>query len=113
MHEDDYFIQDKMEGPLAYQARSDTDTIYFDKSMKEPYCKYFLNISIKEVNSHFERNHWKLLLHSDVSKRQPILYTVWSMKRNIDIVTRQLHNWKAILNVHWGQQDYGLKYSET
>ena len=52
MHQDDYKIKDDMQYPLAYLARSDPDTMYFDQAMKEPERKEFLNTAIREVNSH-------------------------------------------------------------
>ena len=35
------------------------------------------------------------------------------MKRKRDIVTRKVYKWKARLNVHGGQQEYGVNYLET
>ena len=82
MHQEKYKIQDDMEDPsLAYLARSDPDTMYFDQAMKEPDHQEFLNAAISEVNSHCELKHWKLLPHKDVPKGQPILDYLWAMKR--------------------------------
>ena len=38
---------------------------------------------------------------------------VWSMKRKRRIDTREIYRWKARLNVHGGQQQYGVNYWET
>ena len=73
MHQDDYKIQDGMQDPLAYLDSSDTDTMYFDKVMKQPYRKEFLNAEIREINSHFQLKHWKLLPREEVPTRKPIL----------------------------------------
>ena len=35
------------------------------------------------------------------------------MKRKRDIVTRKVYKWKVKLNVHRGQQEYGVNYLET
>ena len=104
MHQDDYKIQEDMQDPLVYLASSDPDTIYFDQAMKEPDRKEFLNAAIREVNSHCELKHCKLLPCVDVPKGKPILDSVWAMKRKRDIVTREVYKWKAMLNVHREQQ---------
>ena len=36
--------------------------------MKEPDPQEFLNVDIREVNSHCELKHWKLLSRKDVPK---------------------------------------------
>ena len=113
MHQDDYKIQDDMEDLLTCLASSDPETMYFDQSMKEPDRQEFLNASIREVNSHCELKHWKLLLLKDFTKGQPILDYVWAMKRKRDIVTIQVYKRKARLNINGGQQEYGVNYLET
>ena len=35
-----------MQDPLAYLARSEPDTMYFDQAMKEPDCKGFMSAAI-------------------------------------------------------------------
>ena len=62
-----------MQDPLAYLDSSDTDTMYFDKVMKQPYRKEFLNAEIREINSHCQLKHWKLLPREEVPTRKPIL----------------------------------------
>ena len=113
MHQDDYEIQDDIQDPLAYPASSNPATMYFDKSMRQPDRKEFLNASIRDVNIQCKLKHWKLLLHAKLPKGQPILDYVWEMNIKRDITTRQVYLWKAILNVHIGQKEYGVNYIET
>ena len=112
MHQDYYKIQDYMQDPLAYLSSSDPDMMYFDQAMKQPDCKEFLNVAIREVNSHCEHKHWKLLPRNEVPKGQPIIESVWAMKIKRDIVTSQVYKCKTRLNVHGGQQEYGVNYLE-
>ena len=72
--------------------------------MKNTDSKEFLNTDTKEVNIHCERKNWKFLPYSDVPKVKLILDSMWDIKRNTDIATRKVCNWKARLNVHGGQQ---------
>ena len=57
-------------------------------------------MAIREVNSHCQLKHWKILPRKEDPKEQPILDSVWEMKIKQDIVTRQVNKWKARLNVH-------------
>ena len=110
MHEENYFIQDEMEDPLAYLSSSDPDTMESDQAMEESYRKEFLNAAIKEVNSHWKTNQWKLHPSSSVPKGQPILDSVWDMNRKRDIMTRQVYKCKASLSLNVGQKEYGVNY---
>ena len=113
MHQDDYKIQDDMKEPLAYLSSYEPDTMYFDQAMKQPEHKEFLIAEIREVNRHFQLKHWKLIPCKEVPKGQPVLESVWAINKKQDIVTRQFYKWKAKLNVHRGQQEYGVNYLET
>ena len=113
LHEDDYQIQEDMVDPIAFLARTNADTMYFDQAMKQPDKDEFVKAIVQEVNDHIDRNHWKLIPRSEVPKGNDILPAVWSMKRKRDIKTRQVYKWKARLNVHGGKQKFGINYFET
>ena len=113
MHQDEYKIQDDIQDPLAYLAISYPDAMYFGQAMKEPDSKEFLNALIREVKRHCELKHWKILPRGEVPKGQPILDLVWAMKIKRYIVNRQVYKCKARLNVHGGQQEYGVNYLDT
>ena len=55
--------------------------------MKQPNHKEFLNAEIIEINIHCQLKNWKILPHEEAPKGQPILDSVWAMKRKRDIVT--------------------------
>ena len=113
LHEEDFELQDRMNDPIAFKASSDPDTMYYHEAMSAPDRKEFLKAIIKEVNDHIDNNHWKLVLKSDVPKDVKILDSVWSMKRKRDIKTQAVYKHKARLNIHGGQQEYGVHYTET
>jgi len=113
MHEDDYRLQDEMTDPFAFLASSSPDTMYYDQAIRQPDREEFIKAIVKEVNDHIERKHWELIPRSQVPKSEPILDSVWSMKRKRDIKTQQVYKYKARLNVHGGQQEYAVNYYET
>ena len=113
MHQDDYREQDAMSDPIAYLAKSDPDTMYFDQAIRQPDRKEFINSIVREVNSHCDKKHWQLIPREQVPEGEPILDSVWSMKRKRDIKTRKVYKWKSRLNVHGRQQERGVNYDET
>ncbi len=80
-HEEDLRIQDEMEAPFAYLAKTDEDTMYFDQAMAAPDRDEFIQAVVKEVNAHIERKHWELVPRSEVPEGTKVLDAVWSMKR--------------------------------
>ena len=102
-----------MQDPLVYLASSDPDTIYFDQVMKQPDRTDFMNAEIREVNSHCDIKHWKILTCKEVPKGQPILDLVWAMNRKRDIATRKVYKWKARLNIYGGKKEYMVNLLKT
>ena len=98
--------------PIAFKATGDPDTMYFHQAMKEPDKDEFLKAIVKEVNDP-KGNHWELVPISEVPKGTKILDSVWAMKQKRDIQTRQVYKHKARLNIHGGQQEYGVHFMET
>jgi hypothetical protein len=114
LQEDNYKLQDEMTDPIAFLARtSDPDTMYFHAAIRQPDREEFIKAIIKEVNDHIKRKHWVLVRREDVPKGTKILDSVWAMKRKRDLVTREVYKHKARLNVHGGQQQFGVNYFET
>lgn len=113
LHEDDYKLQDEMCDPIAFKATGDPDNMYYHQALKAPDKDEFLKAIIKEVNDHIDGNHWELVPASEVPKGTKILDSVWAMKRKRDIKTRQVYKHKARLNIHGGQQEFGIHYTDT
>ena len=67
----------------------------------------------KEFSDHCERSHWDILPIEDVPADEKVLDCVWAMRRKRNILTKQVYKWKARLNLHGGQQEYGVNYYDT
>ena len=113
LHREDYKIQDDMNDPISFAASSDPDTLYYHEAMKATDAKEFIKAMSKEFNDHCERGHGELIPIEEVPTGEKILDAVWSMKRKEDIKTQKIIKHKARLNVHGGQQQYGINYFET
>ena len=87
--------------------------MYFHQAMKEPDKEEFVKAMVKEYNDHTERKHWELVTKDQVPEGTKNFDSIWSMKRKRDITTRKVFKWKARLNIHGGQQEYGVNYFET
>ena len=73
----------------------------------------FIIAMIKEVEDHASRKHWELIPLNEVPKGTKILDSVWSMKCKRDMLTRKIYKYKDRLNVHGGQQEFGVNYYQT
>eukprot|EP00957_Ditylum_brightwellii_P071835 5460241-Ditylum_brightwellii.AAC.1 len=79
----------EMDGPIAFTAKHDPDTKYFQQAMKQLDAPQFVEAKTKDTN--------------EVLKGIKILDAVWAMKCKRDIKTRKISKYKARLNVHSGQ----------
>ena len=113
MHNLDYSIQQDLDSPITYLAKTDRDTMYLHQALREPDREKFVQAVIKEMNDHIVRDHWKLIPISQVPANQKVLDAVWSMKRKRHLLTGEVYKWKARLNVHGGQQEYAVNYFDT
>ena len=113
MHNLDYSIQQDLDSPITYLAKTDRDTMYLHQAVREPDREKFVQAVIKEMNDHIVRNHWKLIPISQVPANHKVLDAVWSMKRKRHLLTGEVYKWKARLNIHGGQQEYAVNYFDT
>jgi len=109
LHEEDFKLQDDMADPIGFRANTDPDTIYYHQAMQAPDKEQFIAAIVKEINDHVTNNHWQLVPKSEVPAETKVLDSVWSMKRKRDIHTCEVYKWKARLNIHGGQQEYGSR----
>jgi hypothetical protein len=68
---------------------------------------------IKEANDYTTRLHWALWEKRNVHAGHKILSAIWAFKSERRIDTRAVYKHKARINVHGGQQTYGVNYWET
>lgn len=113
LHQEDYQIQNQMDDPICFMASNHKDTMYFHEAMRAPDRHQFIQAMVQEINSHVKKKHWKLIPINEVPPSTKILDSVWAMKRKCDIVSQKVYKWKARLNVHGGQQQFGVNYYKT
>ena len=115
LHQDDYKLQEKMKDPIAFLANmeKEKDTMYYHEAMKQRDKEEFQKAMETEFKEHTRRKHWELRPIEQVPKGTKILDSIWAMKRKRNILNRMVTKWKARLNVHGGQQEYGVNYTET
>eukprot|EP00957_Ditylum_brightwellii_P061659 4678576-Ditylum_brightwellii.AAC.1 len=81
--------------------------------MKEPDQEELIKAIVMEINGHVEGDHWELVRKADAPKGTKILDSVWAFKQKRDIKTQEVLKYKAWLNMHGGQQQYGMPYFDT
>ena len=106
-------IADEMADPIAFLAKTDPDTLYFHQAMKAEDSKEFRKAMQGEVDDHCKNKHWAITSRSKVPEGVKVLDSVWAMRRKRRIKTKKVYKWKARLNIHGGQQEYGVNYWET
>ena len=113
MQEQQYELQRRFDSPIAFVASTNQDTMYYHQAMSEPDQEHFQESVQEEINDHESNHHWKVIQINEVPVGMKILDMVWLMKRKRQIDTRKIYKWKAQLNVHGGQQEYGVNYWDT
>jgi uncharacterized protein (DUF486 family) len=106
-------IADKMADPIAFLAKTDPDTLYYHQAMKAPDAKEFQQAMQGQVGHHCNNKHWEVRKRSQVQEGVKVLDSVLAMRRKRRIETKEIYKWKARLNIHGGQQEYGINYWET
>ena len=63
-----------------------------------------------DLSQHETRGNFVLVKNKDVPPGNKLIGMVWSMKRKRRIKSQEIYKWKVQLNVHGGQQPYGINY---
>jgi hypothetical protein len=50
-----------MHHPIAFLAEMMGDVMYLHQALRQPDAREFVEAVIKEVNSHINKDHWKLI----------------------------------------------------
>eukprot|EP00957_Ditylum_brightwellii_P208650 15358370-Ditylum_brightwellii.AAC.1 len=106
-------IDRHMEDSIAFSASNNPDTLYYHQAMRQPDRDSFIQVIIKEVNRHIEGQHWEMVRKEEIPKGAKVLDAVWAFKKKQDIKTQQVYKHKERLDVHGGQQQYGINYFDT
>ena len=108
MHEDDLTTQDNMLNTIVFAASSNPETMYYHQAIKETDSDKFEKAIIQELNSHNKRGHWKIIHWYQVPEGQGVIPSELEMHRKHDIKTRKVYKYKARLNLHRGNQNFGV-----
>jgi hypothetical protein len=88
-------------------AKLDPDTLYYNQAMKATDAKQFRLAMQGKVDDHCNNDHWAIRNRKQVPEGVKVLDSVWAMRRKRRIKTKEVYKWKARLNIHGGQQEYG------
>ena len=113
LHQDDFKLRDDLSDPIAFLATTDGDTLHYGQAMKAQDRDQFKRSMQKEFTDHNDGHHWDIIPIEDVPKGEKVLDSVWAMRRKRNILTGKIYKWKARLNLHGGQQEFGVNYYET
>jgi len=67
----------------------------------------------KEITTQQVRKHWIITPIDYVAKGTKVLDSIWVMRRKRKTAHSKIRKYKARLNAHGGQQEYGRNYWET
>ncbi len=79
LHDSHLNHQDCMCHPIAFLAEMMGDIMYLHQALRQPDAREFVEAAIKEVNSHIDNNHWKLIPCTKVPEGTEVVPSVWAM----------------------------------
>ena len=112
-HDEHLVLQERMRDPIAFAAEMSNDIMYYHQAMAQSDLTKFRDAIVKEIKGHVDNDNWVLVPRSEVPEDQEVLDSVWSMRRKRNLTTNEVTKYKARLNIHGGQQTYGLNYEHT
>ncbi len=113
LHNSHLDLQDRMQHPIVFLAEMMGEVMHLHQALRQPDAREFVEAVIKEVNSHINNNHWKLIPCTKVPEGTEVVPSVWAMQRKQDLTTGRVTKHKARLNLHGGKQEFGTNYYTT
>ncbi len=95
LHNSHLNLQDRMRHPITFLAEMMGDVMYLHQALRKPNSKEFVEVVIKEVNSHVDNNHWKLIPRTEVPEGTEVVSSVWAMGLKRDLTTGKVTKHKA------------------
>ena len=105
-----YELQKKMDHPLAFATTTNLDILYAHEAMKAHDRQKFIAAREARLSQHETRGNFVLVKKEGIPPGNKLIDMVWSMRKKRRINTQEIYKWKARLNVHGGQQEYGILY---
>ena len=104
-----------LDDPIAFamKASSDPDTLTYQEAMSAPDVAKFREAMVKEVMDHTKRQHWEVMLKSDLPEGDKPLPAVWAGKRKRRIATREIYKYKMRLNLGGHKMIPGKHFDQT
>jgi hypothetical protein len=66
----------------VFKTTADLDTMYLHQAMKEPDKEQFKETMLKEVEDQTENKNFSIVSRDSVPQNEPVMPTVWHMKRS-------------------------------
>ena len=93
-------------------AKEANESYTFNKMAHQDDCDEFLVAMKKDIEDHMKRNHWGVILRSDMPNDSKTIMAIWSFKRK-RFPGGRVNNHKARLCANVGQRQWGVNYWET
>jgi hypothetical protein len=113
LHNSHVDFWDCMCHPIAFLAEMMEDVMYLHQALHQPDSREFVEAVIKEINSHIDNDHWKLIPRTEVLENTEVVPSVWAMQCKQDLTTGKVTKHKARLNLHGGKQEFDTNYCKT
>jgi hypothetical protein len=105
--------QQKPPNITSMGATSDPDIMYFHQAMKQADAKNFLDAVHNEFKDLLQRGVIEIVPAFLVPEGMKVISSVWSMRRKRRVRTREVHKYKARLNLDGSQMQLGRDYDLT
>ena len=84
----------------------DNDTITFKNMLQEDDKDEFITDIMREIKDREDRNHWNLMLRSDLPPGTKTILAIWSFRRN-RFPDERIQKYKTRICAHGGMQTWG------
>ena len=93
-------------------AKEANESYTFKEMAAQDDSDMFVLAMEREIKDHTARNHWQVILRSEMPANSKTIMAIWSFKRK-RFPDGRLNKHKARLCAHGGQQQWGVNYWET
>lgn len=113
-HDQHLELQGCIPHPIAFHAaKMMGDMMHMHQAIRQPDAHEFIKAMQKEVDAHISKKNWKIVRRNQVPADTDIIPAVWFMQCKQDLTTNTITKYKARLNIHRGNQVYGMNYYEA
>ncbi len=84
--------------------------MHLHQALCQPNSCQFVDLVVKEINSHIDCKHWEVTPRVDVPKDTDVLPSVWAVRCKHNLTTSEITKHKACLNLNGEKQEFGMTY---